>query len=43
MKRKLVEGKLYAQRRYITHQRNKHYIRALYNWLKMQYYKWRLK
>ncbi len=41
-RRKKIEKKLYAERRYITHKRNKHHIRALYNWLKMKYYKWRI-
>lgn len=43
MKRKLVEGKLYAERRYVSHKKYKHYIRTFYNWLKIKYYSWRLK
>lgn len=41
-RRKKIERKLYAERRYITYKKSKRYIRALYNWLKMKYYKWRI-
>ena len=41
-RRKKIERKLYAERRYITYKKNKRYIRSMYNWLKMKYYEWRI-
>lgn len=40
--RKKIERKLYAERRYITYKKQRKYIRAFYNWLKMKYYKGRI-
>lgn len=42
MRRKLIERKLYAERRYITYRKNKRFIKALYNWIKFKYYEWRI-
>ena len=40
--RKKIEKKLYAERKYITYKKQKKYIRAFYNLIKIKYYEWRI-
>ena len=43
MSRKIIEKCYYAERRYLTYKKKRHFIKTLYYYLKWKYYEVKLK